>query len=680
MPWSTTLKTWVHGFLDELSAQIASHPACRHIGVIGRCGSVSVEFSLPDKDDDACLNPGTPTDAVEYWQEILGYTSTKLLAVLEEDIGKYAAVFDRQWLSLALHSALPLGPNGERAAAWASAVRQGAIDLFIAAVPHRFFLQGSGLDGKATTPPGYDLIDAYNRARTLHGGFQVQSSAVKKPLQVGDGSTTDRVYALYLAMQKAKRALVDGLPQHWGWIEIYQPDWLDTTYTGTTGPVDGLGIRDMIAQVFPRDPSGVGTMATTRLALKRLIAKEFGYASGTCSAAGSTTTIVDTSADTPFQASDSDDLFDNAWAMIEADSAGTPLNVGEVRRIKAGGYVPSTGTITTDTAFSNATTTTQSYGIYMTVPPARLGLVKGIEEYLDELLVQLKYRTFSLLSQVTDADMETSGTGSWTASNATLTKSTASGVMLGKQALRVQCSSANGYARSALVSVAPGQTYELLADVTVSAGTAKLQLYDETNSTEIDSATTAVLRPGYLWLDSTEIPSGCNQVSVRLIGTTATSDVYWDNISLRSRLAKWIALPSWFVEPAWLEALFYVGGGSQEETNDSYTADERSWPHLRWWRVIADHGGVTPYRVEFRPQLPSGCHLFAKVVRPYETLSADTSSTDADQHWVRAWALARIYADRMDKEKAGRWLGEARALHRRWQPLVATRLQMDEEF
>lgn len=413
-------------------------------------------------------------------------------------------------------------------------------------------------------------------------------------------------------------------------------------------------------------------MSVSLLNLQRHIArtKDLGYMQGAPSTAGETTAIVDTSSDSPFDSDDSERLLDNAWVKIEADSAGTPLNVGEVRRLKSdGGYTPSTSTLTWNRAMSNATTSTMTYGVYLGVPPTRQGLNRGLDDYINDVLRQLRYRDYALLTLVTDGDMETSGVTNWTASNSTLTKSTTAGyVFQGKQALRVQNSAANGYARSALVSVTETQNFCCVADVRVVTGTATLRLYDETNGAAIDSVTTSELRRGYLWIDNTTIPSGCKQVSVRLIGTGASDDIYWDNVSLRNTNATEMDLPSWFLDKKWLEELVYIYGGNTEQDNDLYFADERYDNVVHYRRVLDAIEAANPFKVEFWPRPPSSSHLFARCLRPYAELSADTDTTMADDDWVRAWVMASIMEDKGNVERAKYWYDQAMEYHKSFAP------------
>lgn len=420
-------------------------------------------------------------------------------------------------------------------------------------------------------------------------------------------------------------------------------------------------------------------MSVTLLNLKRAIGKELGFVTGAPSGAGTTTTLVDTSGDSPLDSSDDADLFDGAWLYIAADSAAIPQNVGELRRIST--YAPSTGTLTVSRAFTNATTTTMTYEIYFGAPPERAGTHKGIKDYINDVLRLMFYRTRHLLTLVTDGDMETSGVTGWTASNATRTKSTSTGVIEGDQALRVLNSAANGYVYSGTIDVAEQRSYLLAADATVVSGTAELVAYDVTNSAEIESVTTDD-RDGRCLFMSFTTPSDCKQVRIHLKGQEATADVYWDNVSLLAAATSLADLPSWFLNAEWLEEveMRYCGGGSYNSAPLRYRNDAP----MRWFSVVEDYTGVTPFRLRFDPPISLGSHLFIRAVRPYTELSADSDATDADQDWVRACVLARVYADRASSgppsldgvTQLQYWSNEAKALSRSWQPTVKRRAYM----
>ena len=413
-------------------------------------------------------------------------------------------------------------------------------------------------------------------------------------------------------------------------------------------------------------------MSTTLLSLEQQIAAQYkaesgqGMASGTCSAAGTTTQIVDTSGDSPLDPSDSDSLYDGFWLRIDSDSAGTPLNVGELRRIVSGGYTPGNGTLTLSRALSNATTSTQTYGLYA-IPPDTWGTIRGIKAFINDILPRLSYRFPVLLTLVTDGDMETSGVTAWTdVGTCTQAKSTTTGITQGKQSLSLTNGAANsGVKNTTPIPVVEGTTYQVVADVLCDGYTANLKCYDLTNAATIDTVQTTAERGQRFLYDQITIPSDCKRLEIHLLGEDADAVHYWDNLSVRRIGATEMAMPSWFTNPLWFEWLYYTRAGHQEQDADSYSTDERS-PYVPVHNCgITEDPNGTGYKVWWEgTAIPATAHLFAMCKRPYTELSALTDTTDADPDLVTAFVLANIYADRKDKDNAALWLRRARDLEK----------------
>jgi hypothetical protein len=343
---------------------------------------------------------------------------------------------------------------------------------------------------------------------------------------------------------------------------------------------------------------------------------------------------------------DSAALYDNAWVKIESDSAVTPLNVGEVRRVTT--YAPSTATLTTTRAFSNATTTTQTYGVYLGIPPTTTGVVKGISAFVNDILRTVNHREYVLLSLGTDMDMETSGTTNWTFSGigATLAKTTTAGLMyLGKQGMSVQAATANDYAKQTF-RVTPDSVYNVSAMVKMYAGgdDGTLQLYDETNGAEIESDTSESPEWRLLYFQAT-IPSTCYSASIRLItGTTgATHLAYWDNVSFLPANAHILDLPTWLSGSTAVEGVYRCPAGSSNTDDNSYAINEDAPYNVCSFGVQHDATGTMPFRLEVDPSPQLGEWLVIKVWRPYAELATDAATTDCPADLVKAGALYRIH-------------------------------------
>lgn len=414
-------------------------------------------------------------------------------------------------------------------------------------------------------------------------------------------------------------------------------------------------------------------MSSTLLVLEQNLAKApgMGYASGT-STSGTTSTLVDSSPDSPFFTNDSDKLYQNAWVKIESDADTT--NTGNVRRIRT--YTPTSQTLTIQGTFSAAVDDDDQYGIYLRVPPVRSGLHAGLLEYINDTIRNLYYRTYHLLTLVTDGDMETSGITNWTGVNTeTLAKSTtAAYIALGKQSLHVDCTAASGYAKSAAIAVADGDSYDLLAECKVLSGTSRLQLYDETNATAIDADTTTDRDWRWLLVHAT-IPSGCHSVTARLVGDEITADAYWDNVCLRPSYATRMDLPSWVVNASAVEDLIVWSGG-MERVGGGWATVERLGTVVPRWEVLEDSIGQTARRIEFDTLLGETDLLLLKAIRPYTELSADTDATDANADLVKAGALTRIGNDLQDRALLARWLPEYAKLLAMHQPRLTRRMRL----
>lgn len=382
-------------------------------------------------------------------------------------------------------------------------------------------------------------------------------------------------------------------------------------------------------------------MSVSLLVLQEDCAREVGlYAEMAPSETSSATTsfVVDGVA-AQVDENDADTLFRDCWVRVESDSAGTPLNVGAIRRIQS--YTPATSTFTLagDRGFANAPTATQTMGFFWTIPPDQIVRTLGWKQHINLVLQDMRYRRLGLLTSVTDGDMEASGTTNWTASNTTLSKVTAAATVgFGVRALRVLNSSANGYARSALIEVEPSDVWMIRADLNVETGTAHLVAYDETNGAEIESENTTAQDWRVLGFQCT-IPSGSVSMSIRLKGAESSADVYWDNVVARHTAARQLALPSWLDEKRAFEGLLQTVGGHLH--NDAMLRVSEELEPLMDAGLVEDPLGATAYRVRLLEIPRSEALVYVQGLSAYDALSATSDTTVADKRTVIAGACAR---------------------------------------
>lgn len=261
---------------------------------------------------------------------------------------------------------------------------------------------------------------------------------------------------------------------------------------------------------------------------------------GTYSALGSTTTGIDTfyfqDANTNLQTPE--DLA--GYWILRPDAA-----VAGDRERQIDTVALATGTIThRGAAYTNAPASAEQYEIWLRRP-------KDAFDELVSVMENFQVPTYQALPAFTDADQETSGVGSWTASAASLTKvTTAANVPAGNtQSLRTLLTGA-GYAESVTFVVVPGQTYRISVPCRVDVGgPAILVAWDKTNDAEIESSlrVSHSLERFMVLMRSFTTPSTCKLAAVRLQGTANLDDIYWGAVH-----GPWLATDDNFNAPSWL--------------------------------------------------------------------------------------------------------------------------------
>jgi len=176
-------------------------------------------------------------------------------------------------------------------------------------------------------------------------------------------------------------------------------------------------------------------MSNTFITIIREVAEQIGHAEGKwvsrgTIASGTTTTLVDTT-QLEDDTTDADATqYVNAWARLWDNSGTTVYD----RRITT--YTPSSGTLTWAGAAMTPEAGVDTYTLHYLCHPDL------VENSINKTLRLNRYRTYHLLTQVVDGDMEdsTADPPNWTESaSQTLSKSTtAAKIMFGVRSLRIQ--------------------------------------------------------------------------------------------------------------------------------------------------------------------------------------------------------------------------------------------------
>ena len=364
--------------------------------------------------------------------------------------------------------------------------------------------------------------------------------------------------------------------------------------------------------------------------IRQEVSKRMGrFASGTATG-GSTTTLVAANnalfygdSNTP-----SDDLYPDWWILPTSGNES-----GNIRRVKQDGFAPATGTFTVPTAYAWGTgpANTDTFELHGILHPTT------IKEAVNRALRKMHHLYTFPLTLVPDGTMdEVTNTANWTASNASLAKTTTQAQVLhGTRALSVTASSANGYAQSDAIAVEENKEYYAATFFkgVAAATTPKLVAYDVTGSAEIDSETWTTGGDGGIQFAFTT-PSSCRSVKLRLQVVENSKVVYFDNAILLASERRLYPLPSFVLNPeAELQEIYRL-------KNDRFTYHDVYLVHD--WEVFNDITGQTQYNV----RLPDGTTTqpyWVQMWRRFDELSADSDASTADLDWVSAGALMECY-------------------------------------
>lgn len=347
-------------------------------------------------------------------------------------------------------------------------------------------------------------------------------------------------------------------------------------------------------------------------------------------------TLTDADADT--------DKLGRPFVRID-EKVGSGPSSGEISRVKDGGLTVATGAVTVSPNFSAAVESGADYSLWWACHP------KTAERAINKALRQLRRKVVTPITIVTNGDFEdvTSGSGvdSWTYTNCTTSgtngySSTAGRVRHGTYAARLQASGGAPRLESTAIRVVENDTLVVAAWGMADVGVVELVAYDSTNAAEIGTNATHN-EEAYMMMrvwDAT-IPSGCEEFTVRLEGTGASDDLYFDNVIVWPYLRRWYEPPSWLEDPADKVSIGYYHQGRALVGTNSYTIDEGEWETWEWSpRDQVDEAGSVPFRVELATPVTEP--LFMQATRPFAELSADSDTTTADRELVVQLALGYI--------------------------------------
>lgn len=387
----------------------------------------------------------------------------------------------------------------------------------------------------------------------------------------------------------------------------------------------------------------------TYLQLCEAVADRLGALKQGTATSGTSTTLV--AANYPFITSRTNEsVKEYEGDQLYATAATSPFAPSPV---EIAAYAPSTGTFTSSISFTTNPDSSDTFDIF------RNGIViADLKTAVNTALRKLEFENLYPLTLLPDGDCDyTDATTYWgSASSATASKvqildatvKDTPNILRGRYALRVLNSGANGYLPTDGLAVVGGDTYFVQARVRADVGTGTLIAYDSTNSANISTESWAYRGWGTLNFSFT-IPATCELLTLRLQGTGASDDVYWDDICLLRVGSREIALPDWVVEEGQVLEVYH---GTQNDR-----ADMDTYSPLRGCYLIPDQ--FNPLS-NWKLQLPFGMNgpVWFKGRRTYPTLSADADTTICDRDLVELMAtreLLKILVSRIEGDDTRGW-------------------------
>lgn len=271
-----------------------------------------------------------------------------------------------------------------------------------------------------------------------------------------------------------------------------------------------------------------------------------------------------------------------------------------------------------------------------------------------------------------DGDMEASTTSNWTnVGLATMAKDTTAGnVLSGFRSMHTLANSTNDYMKTA-ANLNPYSATAFYAStcVRVVSGTVSLIIYDITNSAAIGTAVTSTV-PGFVHLWCTgQIPTTCQEVSIRANSVTSTAEAYWNHITFYPTDRFNYPMPSWVDEP-WKflklrEARYQKSLNSQTNGgyDDAYSRQMNDWLQPSMFSLDPFHLDANPYQLQLMKPVPSN-ELWIEGKRPFsdiEPLGGESSTTLAPTRLVYSYCkdeVARVLTKRFPNDLRWKLLAE----------------------
>ena len=375
-------------------------------------------------------------------------------------------------------------------------------------------------------------------------------------------------------------------------------------------------------------------MSTSRINLYRRLAGVLGRGKlevviGTATNTTNTTQFTDTSR--LKYASGDANAYDRVWvyAMEAADASTRGFG-----RITEGGWDFANGVSAYTPATMSGFAVTDPY-VLTREPPDELHSAIDLVLNHDYMSTQFPLSMHIVQNDCNDMEASTVATDYELTTGGAAAAAETTVVYHGLQSMALTCDAANEYAAlKAQIAVAePEQLYAAAYCSVTQGDDAAFRIWDVTNDEEIDSATSD--EPAWMNLQPPlfTIPSGCEQIDLRLEGIGSDDVTRWEDVQVWYSGGGTYPLPSFIESPSQLLGVIcYPRGTPGPGSDNDYFPSEYSPREIPWYWVSQDPGSMRIFVSggDARPYL--------QVLRARPGLSADSSTTTANSDWLVAMA------------------------------------------
>lgn len=271
--------------------------------------------------------------------------------------------------------------------------------------------------------------------------------------------------------------------------------------------------------------------------------------------------------------------------------------------------------------------------------------IRPDQEILDAFnraLSKCYFSTFVPISHLgdLDGDMAKSTDTDWTdvLTPTTSAKSTtARRTPFGLRSYNLINDAADEGTQSATLSSTQGLQVRLMAIASANVGTASLRPYDVTNSADFGTAVTHSEEEPQLMMGQWETsPATCKEFAARLLGTTSTSDIFWNALWVYKQGVNIVHLPTYVSEGYKVPSIFRCRPTlANPNSTNCYAAEALDMEELQEgvdYRLMFHQGDANPYAAVFANGSYFDYPLAIEVRRPWSdfgTFTAESSITQA---------------------------------------------------